>query len=228
MRLALLLLQRRRWAPLLRNGRLRAAALFLRQKVLVFTTRSACREISRVSPTFVKSAKRGQSGKKTSPFPTLIALNGPQSQKRASFVHRLQMWMWNCLHIKYFLCCSFHRKMGFLRFPTGAGGVRGAQYELTLFPNAGKADAINEIERGRTRALDSVSNSYHTATQLGFAFSEFGKGVHTLRGSAPTHPRLPPSLPWRGRCPIIHPVALTTNFTIVTTPTDAHIHPCNR
>ena len=52
------------WAGFLRNGRLGASALFLRQKVLVLSASMLVgregREISRVSPTFVKTAERGQ------------------------------------------------------------------------------------------------------------------------------------------------------------------------
>ena len=98
--------------------------------------------------------------------------------------------------------------------------------ELALFssPECGKRQlpAINAIIEDCARALHSVSNSYHTATvqpatrsliRLGF-FGIRERGAYTLL--AAYFPYSPLS-PWRGSCPIIHSLALATNFTIVTT-----------
>ena len=111
------------------------------------------REISRVSPTFVKSAKRGQKTRRLSH----IALNRPQSQKRHGYtLQPAQQMSNNCLHIKYFLCCSFHRKMGFLRFPTGAAR---RMDELTLpgrprpAPNEGKGRCHRRDRGERARSI---------------------------------------------------------------------------
>ena len=71
------------WARFLRNGRLGAAALFLRQKVLVhiagvsFGRGREEENISSVPKICQNGGKRAKNA-----FPTSMSLNGPQSQKR--------------------------------------------------------------------------------------------------------------------------------------------------
>ena len=182
----------------------------MRQKVLVFG-RSVLQagNISSIPNICQIGEKRGKK-RRGGAFPTSqshTALNGPQSQKRH---HLYSSERGRCVTTFISNISSallFSSKNGLSSF----SHVRQMD-ELTL-PNAGKGrqqqmHARDQRDRGEgARAQFRVQFISH-CDSVGFAFSEFGKGVHTLFSAY-----LATSLPWSGSYPIIHSLALVTNFT---------------